>query len=107
MRDTDHPDGRPIPKLCPIEFGHRNVETRSQSVFQTAYNLAPIFDRLCRFDVKFESKKGNRHKGLMASDQKKTDHYSLTTDHWNYAITSAATRVVVKASITSRTLMSP
>jgi hypothetical protein len=55
MRNADHSDGRSIPKLRPIEFSHGNVEAGSQLVFQTTDDLTPVFDRLRRFDVKFES----------------------------------------------------
>jgi hypothetical protein len=57
--DADHADGCAVPQFCRIEFGDRNVKTGAQPVFQAAHNLAPIFDRLCRFDVEFEGEKSD------------------------------------------------
>ena len=37
------------------------LKLRAQPVFQAAHNLAPIFDRLCRFDVEFEGEKSDGH----------------------------------------------
>ena len=48
-----------------IEFGDGHVETGAQPVFQAADDLAPIFDRLRRFDVEFEGEEGDHGESLV------------------------------------------
>jgi len=57
--DADHADRGAIPKAGSIQLGNRNVEAGAQPVFQAAYDLAPIFERLRSFNVEFEGEKGN------------------------------------------------
>ena len=47
-------------KLDGFKLGDRNVEARPQAILQTANNLPFIFERLRRFDVQFESEKGDQ-----------------------------------------------
>ena len=61
MGNADDADRGAVPQLRPIKFGDRNVEARAQPVFQTAHNLASIFERLRSFDVKFEREKRDGH----------------------------------------------
>src|SRR5215831_10224192 len=61
MRDADYADRRTIPKLRSIQFGNRDVKARAQLVFQTTHHLTPVFDRLRRFDMKFEGEESNGH----------------------------------------------
>jgi hypothetical protein len=61
VRNTDHADGGAIPQFRPVQLRDGNVETSAQAVFQAAHDLPPIFDRLRRFNMEFESKKRDGH----------------------------------------------
>lgn len=92
--DADNANRGPVPQFASVQFGDRNIEAPAQLVFQAAYHLTPVFQRLRSFNVQFEREKGNQAKRLRANDV-------------FYAIASAATFSVTKASITSPALMSP
>jgi hypothetical protein len=61
MRDADDSHGGSIPQFRAIHFGNGHIEAGPQLVFQTAYDLATVFDRLRSFDVKLEGEKSDGH----------------------------------------------
>jgi hypothetical protein len=60
VRNTDHAQGGAVPQSARIQLSHSNIEVRPQPVFQTAYNLPFVFERLRRFDVQFDGEKSNQ-----------------------------------------------
>ena len=54
-----------VPEFRSVEFGDGDVKAGAQPVFQAAYHLPPIFERLRSFDVEFEGKEGD-HAGTRA-----------------------------------------
>src|ERR1700674_4902788 len=61
--DADHADGGLIPNGTGLEFGDRDVERRTETILEAACDLALVFERLRRFDTKFERKESNHGHG--------------------------------------------
>jgi len=61
MGDANHSDRGTIPEFGTIKLCDGNVEAGSHAVFQTSDDLAPVFDRLRRLDVKFEREECDGH----------------------------------------------
>ncbi len=104
VRNADHPNCCLVPNIAGFDLGDGHIEMSAQPVFQTAYHLPLIFERLRMFNAQFECKKGDQRtvvgRWLSVAGQRRT-----TNDRF-YAIASAATFSVTKASITSPALMS-
>ena len=59
-RDSDDSNRRLIPQSGGFHFSNGNIEAGAQTVFQTAHNLSPVFQRLRSFNAEFEGEKGEQ-----------------------------------------------
>src|SRR5215471_11737154 len=65
VRERDDADHRALPQVFEVQFGDGNIEICPKLVFQTAQNLALIFQRLRIRKMQFQCEQSYRHDGTI------------------------------------------
>jgi len=64
--DADDANCSALPQIALLKLRHRYVEAATQLIFQTAQDLALVFQGMRAFDAQFEGKNGDGHVEMLA-----------------------------------------